>query len=202
MPPSTISVWPYEEMYYEDDKNQDGTFNYDTRIANVRNFLKQLKKDESLIFYYSNYSNPFSEDENKRYVIVGLVRVKHTPDFMILEKATQKKEKRYAGAFIWQVPVTSHYPDQGFRIPYHLYKDKPEILEKIALFPENERCFKYAMRQMTDDDALEVIERAIEVVNILQNEIGDTSEDWDIRRKWLHESCGRVMEKQGQISEM
>lgn len=198
MPPNTISVWPYEEMYREEDKNDDGTFNYDTRISNVRAFLGKLKKDESLIFYYSNYSNPFSEDENKRYVIVGISRVKHIPDnFMMYEKATAEEKRKYGGAFVWQMPVTSHYPEQGFRIPYHLYKDQPEILEKIALFPDNERCFKYAMRQMTDDDALEVVERALEVVNILQYEIGDTSEDWEIRKKWLESLVGELWKNRG-----
>jgi exodeoxyribonuclease V alpha subunit len=198
MPPSTISVWPYEEMYYEEDKNDDGTFNYETRIQNVRGFLNELKKDESLIFYYSNYSNPFSEDENKRYVIVGISRLKYfPPEFMTYDKATAAEKEKNAGAFVWQVPVTSHYPEQGFRIPYHLYKDKPEVLEKIALFPDNERCFKYAMRQMTDDDALEIIERALEVVNVLQHEIGDTSEDWDIRRKWLEALIGELWKNRG-----
>jgi ATP-dependent exoDNAse (exonuclease V) alpha subunit len=198
MPPSTISVWPFEEMYYEEDKNEDGTFNYETRINNVRNFLSEIKNDESLIFYYSNYSNPYSEDESKKYVIVGVSRLKHIPkEFMMYDKATAKEKEKYAGAFVWQVPVTSHYPELGFRIPYHLYKDKPEILEKIALFPDNERCFKYAMRQMTDDDALEVIERAIEVVNVLLNEIGDTSEDWDIRKKWLETLVGELWRNRG-----
>ena len=198
MPPNTISVWPYEEMYREEDKNEDGTFNYDTRISNVKTFLGELKKDESLIFYYSNYSNPFSEDENKRYVIVGISRLKHIPDnFMMYEKATAEEKRKYGGAFVWQMPVTSHYPEQGFRIPYHLYKDRPDILEKIALYPDNERCFKYAMRQMSDDDALEVIERALDIVNVLQNEIGDTSEDWDIRRKWLESLIGELWKNRG-----
>ena len=198
MPPNTISVWPYEEMYREEDKNEDGTFNYDTRISNVKTFLGELKKDESLIFYYSNYSNPFSEDESKRYVIVGISRLKHIPDnFMMYEKATAEEKRKYGGAFVWQMPVTSHYPEQGFRIPYHLYKDRPDILEKIALFPDNERCFKYAMRQMSDDDALEVIERALDIVNVLQNEIGDTSEDWETRRKWLDSLIGELWKNRG-----
>ena len=198
MPPSTISVWPYEEMYYDEDKNDNGTFNYEKRIGNVRNLLNEIKENESLIFYYSNYSNPFSEDENKRYVIVGISRLKHMPtEFMMYDKATLGEKEKYAGAFVWQVPVTSHYPEQGFRIPYHLYKDRPDIMEKIALFPDNERCFKYAMRQMTDDDALEVIERALVIVDVLQFEISDTSEDWDIRRKWLKSLVGELWINRG-----
>ncbi|RFM35033.1 AAA family ATPase [Chitinophaga silvisoli] len=198
MPPSTISVWPYEEMYFEDDKNEDGTFNYDNRLNNVKDFLKQLERNRSLIFYYSNYSNPFSEDENKRYAIIGISRLKDFPkEFIEYEKATAQEKEDYAGAFVWQLPVTSHYPDQGFRIPYHLYKNKPEVLEKIALFPDNERPFKYAMRQMTDDDALEVIENALGIVDVLQNEVGDTSENWNERKKWLQLLVGELWANRG-----
>lgn len=198
MPPSTVSLWPYEEMYYDEDKNEDGTFNYQRRMDNVRNFIKTIEKDKSLIFYYSNYSNPFSEDESQRYVVVGIGRLKSLPDeFMRYEKATVNEQERYAGAYVWQLPVTSHYPDQGFRIPYHLYKDRPDVLEKIALFPENERSFKYGMRQMTDDDSLELVERALEIVNVLEHEIKDTSEDWAYRRTWLQSLIGELWVNRG-----
>ncbi|MCD8176240.1 MAG: hypothetical protein LUE98_01945 [Tannerellaceae bacterium] len=65
MPPFTVSLWPYEEMYYEDDKNENGTFNYETRIKNVKAFMSEVKENTSLIFYYSNYSNPLSGEDDK-----------------------------------------------------------------------------------------------------------------------------------------
>lgn len=73
----TVSLWPYEEMYYDEDKNEDGTFNYDTRMANVREFLRSLEEKDkrSLIFYYSSYSNPFSQDDAKRHAVVGISRL-------------------------------------------------------------------------------------------------------------------------------
>lgn len=116
---------------------------------------------------------------------------------MQYDKATPEERAKYAGRYVWQVPVTSHYPEQGFRIPYHLYHDQPEIMGKIALFPENERNFKYAMRQMSDDDALEVVERALEVIDVLQYEIGDTSEDWNVRRTWLQSLVGELWTNRG-----
>lgn len=197
MPPSSISSWPYEEMYYEEDKNQDGTFNYETRISNVRAFIQELQPGKSLIFYYCNYSNPFSEDEAKRYVIVGISRLKKIGEFMHYEKATAEERKRYAGAFVWQIPLTSWYPEEGFRIPYHRYRDDQEALAKLGFFPENERPFKYGMRKMTDGDALEVVERALEIVDVLEQELKDTSEDWSSRRKWLQGLMGELWHNRG-----
>jgi len=54
MLPNTISLWPYEEMYFQGAKNTDGTFNYNNRIANVKAFMNEVKENASLIFYYSN----------------------------------------------------------------------------------------------------------------------------------------------------
>ncbi len=197
MPPNTVSLWPYEEMYFENDKNEDGTFNYDKRIANVKAFMNEVKEDASLIFYYTNYSNPLSNEDDRKYVIVGFGRVKKIHEYMEYLQATPEERKRYAGAFVWQIPITSHYPEQGFRIPYHKYKDQPEILEKIAFYPENSRNFKYAMRHISDDDALEIVERALEIIDVLQNELQDTSEDWDARRKWLHELVAELWKNRG-----
>lgn len=197
MPPHTVSLWPYEEMYFEDDKNEDGTFNYDNRIANVKTFMNEVKENASLIFYYSNYSNPLSNEDDRKYIIVGFGRVKKIHEYMEYQLATPEERKKYAGAFVWQIPITSNYPDEGFRIPYHKYKDQPDILEKIAFYPENSRNFKYAMRHISDDDALEIVERALEIIDVLQNELNDTSEDWDIRRKWLNELVGELWKNRG-----
>jgi exodeoxyribonuclease V alpha subunit len=197
MPPNTVSLWPYEEMYFEDDKNEDGTFNYDTRIANVKAFMNEVKENTSLIFYYSNYSNPLSDEDNRKYVIVGFGRVKKIHEYMEYHLATPEERKKYAGAFVWQIPITSNYPEEGFRIPYHKYKDQPEVLEKIAFYPENSRNFKYAMRHISDDDALEIVERALEIIDVLQNELLDTTEDWDARRKWLHELVSELWKNRG-----
>ncbi|MCT7554957.1 ATP-dependent DNA helicase [Aliarcobacter butzleri] len=197
MPPYTVSLWPYEEMYYDDDKNENDTYNYDKRISNVKLFMQEVKENHSLIFYYSNYSNPLSDGDDKKYVIVGFGRIKKIHDFMEYKLATPEERKKYAGAFVWQIPITANYPEEGFRIPYHKYKDQPEILKKIAFYPENTRNFKYAMRHISDDDALELVERAIEIVNILQNELNDTSEDWNIRRLWLNQLIVELWKNRG-----
>ncbi|MBM3274152.1 MAG: hypothetical protein FJZ00_03300, partial [Candidatus Sericytochromatia bacterium] len=76
------------------------------------------------------------------------------------------------------------------------YLDKPEILEQFAFFPDNPQRFKFATRELTDDDALEVVERFLEIAGTLQ-ELGDTSEDWPARIKWLNTLIGELWQNRG-----
>jgi exodeoxyribonuclease V alpha subunit len=198
LPQSTVCVWPYEVMYGEDVRNKLGkqVYDYEQRLENAKSYFEELEKGQSLIFYYSNYSNPFSEEESRKYVVVGISRFKRTGDIHYYKNVSEKNQEKYAGGFVWQMPVTSYYPDQGFRIPYHKYKDNPEILNKLLFIPENPRNFKYATRQLTDDDALSYIERFLEIVKTLI-EIGDDSENWEIRKQWLLGLLNELWKKRG-----
>jgi len=60
---------------YGSDVRVGGGFDNDKRLAKAREYFSAIEPGKSLIFYYANYSNPFSEDESKRYVLVGLSRV-------------------------------------------------------------------------------------------------------------------------------
>ncbi len=194
LPPATVSLWPYEVMYSEDVKD-GGSFDYQQRLKNATEYFSQFTLNSSLIIYYANYSNPLNEDEN-RYLIVGISRIKSIGKIRYFENCSSRVQEKYAGGFIWQCDVTSHYPDQGFRLPYHRYLDNPDILEKFAFFPENPQRFKYATRELTDGDALEVVERFLEIVGTLQ-ELGDKSEDWQARIKWLNTLIGELWKNRG-----
>ena len=91
--------------------------------------------------------------------------------------------KRY-GEYVWARVIQSHYPEQGLVIPYHLYMDNEAVVSKIVLIPGNPRSFKYGTRHISDDDALDLVERFIELIGTLK-EIGDRTENWDIRLQWL-----------------
>ena len=185
LPPATVCLWPYEEMYEaEGVRKQGGGFDYDRRLALAKEYWSQVEPDRSLIFYYANYSNPFSEDEAKHYVIVGMSRVKTVGDIMYYENCSPETRQRYGGGFVWQIPVTSHYPDEGFRLPYHLYRDQTERLRSFLCIPENPRNFKYITRQFSDDEALVLIEQLVARVAALRDQ-ADRSEDWSIRLNWL-----------------
>jgi exodeoxyribonuclease V alpha subunit len=200
LPPATVNIWPYEEMYGEDVR-PGGRYDNDRRLANARRFFNAIEQDKSLVFYYANYSNPFSEDEAKRYVLVGLSRVRALGEELFYEGCSQRVRDRYAGGFVWQRSITSHYPDQGLRLPYHRYRDDPDVLERIALFPDNPRLCKYATRHITDDDALGLVEGFLLAVRELQT-LGDGSEDWSYRARWLEELIAELWQHRGLLPGM
>lgn len=195
LPPSTVCVWPYEEMY-RDEVSPKGRFDYDERLKFAKEYFDRIERNKSLIFYYSNYSNPFSEEDQPRYVLVGLSRVKKLGDFQFYPETSEDTRRRYGGGFVWQRNVSSHYPDQGLRLPYHVYLDRQEVLDQILFVPENPRNFKYATRQFTDDDALDLVERFLEIAGTL-TELGDTSENWAVRIKWLQSLVAELWEQRG-----
>lgn len=196
LPPATVCLWPYEEMYMDEVKRENGTYNYDLRLQKAKEYFSKIDIDRSLIFYYSNYSNPFSEEEQRKYVVVGVSRVKKVGDIIYYKNCSAETKRKYGGGFIWDCNVTSHYPDEGFRIPYHRFLDNPDVLAKITLFPENPRNFKFGTRLFTDDEALTIIERLIEIVGTLR-EVGDTSEDWSIRVAWLQSLVAELWVSRG-----
>jgi len=116
LPPSTVCVWPYEEMYTDDVRYPQGssqTYDYSKRLERAKQYFQELTPDTSLIFYYANYSNPFSENETNKYVLVGISRLKsfggkEKPEFLFYEGMSEENKKRYAGGFVWQMPITSH----------------------------------------------------------------------------------------------
>ena len=197
MPPATVSVWPYEEMYYAEGVTKpNGGFDNDKRLEAARAYFNSIAPNQSLIFYYANYSNPFSEEDQRRYVMVGMSRVKKLGEELFYDNCSEDTKRKYGGGYVWQRDVTSHYPDQGIRIPYHRYRDQPEILEKLLLVPDNPRNCKYATRRFSDDDALDLVEQFLEVAHTLKG-IGDDSENWTLRIQWLQSLIAELWEARG-----
>ena len=199
IPPATVGAWNYENMYSDDVTSAavDGRkYDNTVRFENARKFFDGFEKDKSLVFYYANYSNPFSEDETQKYVVVGISRIKKIGDFNYYNEPSENISKNYANGVVWQRLITSHYPEQGFHIPFEKYTGNDVVLERLALIPENTSAFKYGTREITDDDAIYLIWRFIEIVDVLI-EIGDTTENWSVRKEWLNILLAELWKSRG-----
>mgnify|MGYP000777555585 FL=1 len=146
---------------YNDDVETKGEsaqkYNYDKRKAGAERYFAQFEPEKSLIFYYAGYSNPFSENEENNYVIVGVSRVKKIGDTYYYDNISEEIKRKYSGGFVWQKPVTSTYPNEGFCIPYWKYMDDEDLIERLVIKPLNRSPFKYGSREVSNDDAIEVI---------------------------------------------
>lgn len=195
LPPATVCVWPYEAMY-DDEAKTGGRVDNAKRLELAKEFFSVIEPGTSLVFHYANYSNPLSTEEAKRYVVIGLARVKKLGRIEYYEGTDQATREKFAGGYVWQMNVETAYPDEGLRIPYHRYLDQPEVLEKITLVPENPRNFKYGSRHLSDDDALSLVERFVEIVAFLRD-LGDDSENWSQRLDWLNRLLAELWHSRG-----
>jgi len=196
IPEATACVWPYEAMYGDDVYDEGGRLDNDRRSANADEFFAEIENDKSLIFYYANYSNPLSDEESPRYALIGVSRVKKIGDRLTYGEVNDHVRERYAGGMIWARNISSHYPNEGLRLPYHRYRDDPETLKRISVFPENPRTCKYGARHLTNDDAIGLLEQFLSAVYELK-ELGDTSEDWDERAGWILSCIAELWSKRG-----
>lgn len=196
LPAASVCTWPYEAMYSDEAKTPDGKVDNDKRLVLAKEYFAAIEPGKSLVFHYANLSNPLSTDETRQYVVVGLSRVKGLGDFIYYEDTDEETKRQFGGAYVWQKNIETHYPDQGLRIPYHRYLGDREHLERISFFPENRRCFKYGSRHISDDDALSLVERFIQIAAYLDL-IGDDSENWKIRLQWLNSLLAELWTSRG-----
>ncbi|MBX9930137.1 MAG: AAA family ATPase [Methylobacterium sp.] len=197
MDPATVSVWPYEAMYGEDITASGRTDN-DLRRRRVLEFFRPIRDDcgSNLIFYYANYSNPISNEETPRYVLVGVSRITKVGAEFFYEDVTPEIASRYAGGMIWARDITSAYPDEGLRLPLHSYADDPERLAQVAVIPDNPVLFKYGSKHLTDDQAIGLLEQLLDKVRMLRA-WGDTSENWEAREGWLLSTIAELWRTRG-----
>lgn len=201
IPPMTACTWYYEGMYAKgvtESALPGRTYNSDKRYENTQNYFAQFENNKSLIFYYAPYSNPFSEAEQRKFVVVGVSRLKNIGGYYYYDNVSPKIRELYGGGLVWQRPITSCYPDEGFRIPYNEYINNEDVLDKILFVPENAAPFKYGSREVSDDDAISLIDKFIEIVDILID-MEDSSENWKIRKEWLSSVLAELWQERGPL---
>jgi hypothetical protein len=196
IPPATACTWPYEAMYNKDDIKTGNRYDYGKRLKYSEEHFEAVESNKSLVFYYANYSNPLSDDEHSRYVLVGVARIKEIAPTIYYDGCSEGVLERYKG-FIWQRGVTSHYPEQGVRLPYHRYLDKPDVLQQFAAFPENAALCKYATKHVSDDEALGLLEQLLESLRIVRDDVQDESENWTQRIEWVENLIAELWKSRG-----
>jgi PLD-like domain len=117
LPAATVCVWPYEAMYAEEVK-ASGYLDNDRRRALTLEFFEPIRRDcgNNLVFYYANYSNPLTDEEAARYVLIGVSRIVNVGGELFYENVSDEIAKRYAGGMIWARNITSSFPDEGLRL--------------------------------------------------------------------------------------
>ncbi|MEZ8095513.1 AAA family ATPase [Photobacterium swingsii] len=185
MPEATACTWPYDVMFNGEGIKKNGKYDNTQRFIHAQAHFDKVECAKSLVFYYANYSNPFTTEEKSQYVLVGISRVKSIGEPRYYLNCSEETKQRYHNGYVWQREVTNCYPEQGIRLPYHLYKDDFETANKFVVVPEQSQVCKYGSRLVSDDEALGLLEQFLNSLRVLKDEIQDTSENWQARIIWL-----------------
>ncbi len=197
LPAASVCIWPYEAMYNE-EVEATGYLDNDRRRELTLEFFEPVERDcgSNLVFYYANYSNPLSEEEVPRYVMIGVSRITEVGEEIFYDNVEPRIAEKYAGGLIWARRITSSYPQEGVRLPYHRYLDDPERLAEIAIFPEHPALCKYGSKHVSDDEAIGILEQFLSKVRMLKT-IGDETENWAVRENWLHNAIAELWTHRG-----
>lgn len=159
--PNTTGTWPFEDMWDELGERREAN----ERKKYVDIFFEELKQagKAGLIFYYCNYDNPVSGDD-KKYLLVGIARIKNVFPFEIWDDIPQDQKELY-GEYIWSRLIEND-PVERIRLPYQEYLKMNKDVRSIAVFCEGDlsRSFKYVAHHVTDDNAISLIDKTIVAV--------------------------------------
>ena len=128
-----------------------------------------------MIFFYLNYDNPISADENK-YALVGcatlrqLTADKHFDfDPNTLKKIRRKPQTRYFPTLNWAINTSYDFENNGILLPYKEYLDhveqnpeSSEMLDEMKILIDEEDMipnFKYVASDIDDDSCIYLLTR-------------------------------------------
>ena len=194
IPPFSAGTWSYDKMY---DKTSSGTlFPLETREKQIREYFDKFEPGKSLVFFYLNYDNPLNS-EDKKYVLVGISRLKDIQDYKHFSGMNKVQLERY-GSLVWSRFIVHNFPEEGVKIPYQEYLDQGKDISHILFEISGDftRQFKYVSRELSDDIATELIERMIRIVKHLKKD-NIVKEDWDAKLEWLNKVLGEVWKNRG-----
>ena len=168
----SIFTWPFKLSFNsKPDSKRHGNYPPDLEDR-VDKFISKFTPKESIVFFYLNYDNPISADENK-YVIVGcstLSSIKKSGHFDFgdeLKSIRKNHTMKHFPTRNWALNVSYDFENEGILLPYKKYldhiKDHPEdsyMLDEMKIVVDEEGMipnFKYVAMDMDADSCIYIL---------------------------------------------
>ncbi|AZO05598.1 ATP-dependent RecD-like DNA helicase [Mesorhizobium sp. M2A.F.Ca.ET.043.02.1.1] len=172
LPAAALYTWPFRLSITHAAKKRHGQYFPDLEDR-VDRYVRRLKAERSLVFFYLNYDNPISADDYK-YALVGCARLTEvgtSGEFLFdaeeLHEIRASDHMKNFPTMNWALRLKHEGARTGVQLPYHAY------LAHIAAHPEDEAkleelrvlvdepallpSFKYVSEQVHDDHALALL---------------------------------------------
>lgn len=175
---NSMISWPYAISFSRSKKQIESEGLYPFNLDNVRAplFREKIKRNASIAFIYSKFSNPFTEEE-RQYLVVGAALIKDRGELLrfnqpeIIEEKRKRQQTKYFPYTNWALQFQFD-ENNMVRMPYHEYLAKAEKLQdeaqkqalldkiKVAITePELNHCFKYVAMDIDDDEAIYILSK-------------------------------------------
>lgn len=163
----SVFTWPFRLSFnHKTDKiRMHGSYPPD-QDERIEKFIEKFLPNESIVFFYLNYDNPISAEENK-FVLVGCATLKQiTPGKSFkftqeeLRKLRRKKMKNFSPTN-WAISISYDFANNGILLPYKEYleyteEDQEKMLDEIKILIDENMLndFKYVATDIGDDSCI------------------------------------------------
>jgi hypothetical protein len=188
---SSVYTWPFRLSFNHGKKRRkEGDYPPDLPDR-ISRFIEKFVPNESFVFFYLNYDNPISAEENK-YVLVGCALISNVvtpkeydidPNWLDDVKSPRRKDyPRYKNfpTIDWTLPLTYDFQQNGILLPYKQYWEQSkkhesgeEKLENMRVLIEEEDLipsFKYVANDIDDDKCIYLLYKLKKALTVIQED--------------------------------
>ena len=184
--PYSCFSWPFRLSFVHSKDRRKAMGGYQKDLPErIDHFTSKFEPKESIVFFYLNYDNPISGDEEK-YALIGCAVVNSKPpipdDFIFTEEELDEERKRegmrYFPTMNWALQVSCDFEQKGIRLPYHeyleyidLHPEESKKLEEMRVLIEEESLvfgFKYVLADIGDDQCIYLLTKMRKAIDIIQ----------------------------------
>ena len=182
--PYSVFTWPFRHSFARSEgaQKRDGLYRKDLP-ERIRHFRSGIRPNESIAFFYLNYSNPISAEENQ-YALVGCAPISKVSepthfDFTQSELARIRGNERMKNfpTMNWALQV-SYDKERTVVLPYQEYlryiEENPEEEKKLedakVLITEDALVpyFKYVAEELDDDACIYLLYKLKKSISIME----------------------------------
>lgn len=185
--PFSVYTWPFRLSFNHSREKflQEGKYPPDLE-PRVKNFFSKFNPGETILFFYANYDNPISaDDEKNRYVLLGCsllsgieeAKYYHFEDEEYKRIKKGNKMKNFP-KIMWAMQMHHDFQNWGVLLPYKEYQERIEeypeeevkLKEMRALIEEDSifSNFKYVAEEMDDDKCLYLLYKIRKSIKIVE----------------------------------
>lgn len=185
--PYSVFSWPFRLGYNHSKTKKDAQGDYAKDLGErIGRFASRFEPGESIVFFYLNYDNPVSGEEEK-YALVGCAVVNEKPnvppsysftDQELREIRNSSPRMKFFPKMNWAIQISYDFKNTGVILPYHEYMEyirtHPEQcqrLEDIKILIEEKSLifgFKYVLADIDEDQCILLLTKLRKVADVIQ----------------------------------